>query len=100
MARKNVTTARSAALDHKTLAAGLGKLKGPGRNRLVGSDGKTLAYLKKYMVTVPAALVARAPKRLGSFTLESNGRWAGVACADTLAARRVLEYVVCQKEEK
>jgi hypothetical protein len=85
---------------NKALASGLGKLKGPRRDRLVGPDGKTLAYLKKHMVTVPAALVAKAPKKLGTFTVEANGHWAGVACADTVAARRVLEYVARQKEDK
>jgi hypothetical protein len=96
MARRNVAPART-ALDHKALAAGLGKLKGPGRDRLVGPDGKTLAYLKKHMVTVPAALVAKAPKKLGTFAPESNGRWAGVKVTDTAAARAVLEYVADQK---
>ena len=88
----------SKALDHKTLARGLGRLKtGGGGVRLVTKDGKTLAYLKRHRVTVPAALVAKAPKRLGTFKLESNGRWAGVACADTDAARAVLEYVAGRK---
>lgn len=92
MARRNVAPAPT-ALDHKALAAGLGKLKGPRRDRLVAPDGRTLAYLKTHMVTVPAALAANAPRRLGTFTIEANGCWAGVACADTAAARRVLEYV-------
>jgi hypothetical protein len=49
---------------------------------------------------VPASLVAKAPKRLGTFQAESNGRWAGVAMADDEAARRVLEYVAARKEEQ
>src|SRR4051812_31423742 len=99
MARRNV--APGMGLDHKALARGLGRLKsGGGGVRLVGRDGKTLAYLKRRRVTVPAALVAKAPRRLGEFNLESNGRWAGVACADTETARRVLEYVAGKKEDK
>src|SRR5689334_14006166 len=93
MARRNV--APPATLDHKALAKGLGRLMPDGRSgygRIV-VGGKTLAYLKRHRVIVPAALAAKAAKRLGAFTTESNGRWAGVTCADTAAARAVLEYV-------
>jgi hypothetical protein len=96
MASTNVAPAH-AGLDHNALARGLGKLvTGKGYDRLV-VGGKTLAYLKKGKVTVPAALVAKAPKRLGVFRVERNGRWAGVAIADTAAARAVLEYVAEQR---
>jgi hypothetical protein len=88
-------------LDPKTLARGLGTVKpGAGYARLVASDNTTLAYIKCSTLTVPAALVAKAPKRLGVFHVESNGRWAGVAAADNDAARRVLEYVAQRKEEQ
>jgi hypothetical protein len=98
MARTNV--APPAGLDHKALAGGLGRLKtGGGGVRLVGKDGATLAYLKKRRITVPASLVTKAPRGLGAFQLESNGRWAGVAVADTAAARRVVEYVAGQMEK-
>lgn len=88
-------------LDPKKLARGLGKIKpAAGYTRLVASDNTTLAYIKRSTLTVPAALVAKAPKRLGAFQLESNGRWAGVAVADNDAARRILEYVAQRKEER
>jgi hypothetical protein len=90
-----------AGLDPKTLARGLGKLKpGAGYTRVVASDGATLAYVKRSTLSVPAALVVKAPKRLGAFQVESNGRWAGVAVADNDAARRVLEYVAGRREEQ
>jgi hypothetical protein len=100
MARRNVTAEPPAGLNHRALAAGLGKLKGPGGDRLVGPDGSTLAYLKKHVVTVPAALVAKAPKKLGTFTAEANGHWAGVKVADNTAAREVLEYVASAHQQK
>lgn len=87
-------------LDPAKAAEGIGEIvTKPGYVRVV-ADGTTVAYIRRTSVSVPAALVARAPKRLGAFKLESNGRWAGVAVADTVAARRVLEYVAVRKEEK
>jgi hypothetical protein len=92
MAEQNVTP----GLDHKTIAKGIGELKeGNGYSRVMGLDGKgTIAYLKKDMVTVKAAVVAGAPKKakLPEFTVEKNGQWAG-AKVDNATARRVLEYV-------
>lgn len=82
-----------AAVDPAKAAEGIGKIvKGPGYVRVV--VGKTtIAYVKRATVTVPAALVTKAPKRLGAFTVEGNGRWAGVPVADTAKARAVLEFV-------
>jgi hypothetical protein len=85
-----------AGLDHTAIAAGIGELKeGNGYSRvLVG--GKNVAYLKRASLAVPARLVVKAPKRLGSFKVEANGRWAN-APADTVAkARAILEYVVAR----
>lgn len=92
--------AESHALDPKALARGIGTVKtGNGYPRIVRkSDGKTLAYVKVAMLTVPAALVAKAPRRLGEFKVEANGRWAGVKVADIAEARRVIEYVAGRKE--
>jgi hypothetical protein len=85
----------------KVLARGLGKVKsGPGYARLVASDGSTIAYIKRTRLTVPAALVAKAPKRLGAFQVEGNGRWAGVSVADNDAARQVLEHVAQRRAEQ
>lgn len=83
-------------LDHKAIAAGLGELKEGGGYSRVLADGKTIAYLKKGGLAVPAALVKKAPAKLGKFTVEKNGTWANVPVADTAAARAVLEYVVGQ----
>jgi hypothetical protein len=86
-----------APIDVKALAKGIGVVrKGPGYVRIL-VDGTTLAYAKRTTVTVPAGLVKRAPKRLGSFTVEKNGKWAGVAVSDTAQARAVLEYVAEQR---
>jgi hypothetical protein len=80
-------------LDPAAVAEGIGKLvEGRGYARVL-VDGKTVAYVKPGTVTVPAALVAKAPKRLGTFKVEKNGRWAGVAVTDTAKARAVLEHV-------
>jgi hypothetical protein len=80
-------------LDPAKVAAGIGSItEGRGYARVV-VEGKTLAYIKRSTVTVPAALVAKAPKRLGEFKTETNGRWAGVAVAGSDKARAVLEYV-------
>jgi len=85
------------SLDPAAVAEGIGKVvKGPGYARVV-VDGETIAYIKPGTVTVPASLVAKAPRRLGTFKVERNGRWAGVALTDTAKARKVLEYVVGQK---
>ena len=82
-----------AAVDPAKAAEGIGNVvTGPGYVRVV-VDGKTIAYVKRTTVTVPAALVAKAPKRLGAFKVEGNGRWAGVAVADTAKARAVLQFV-------
>jgi len=88
-----VPTAPASGIDVKALAEGIGQVvEGPGYVRVV-AGGKTIAYVKRGTVTVPAALVAKAPKRLGSFKVEKNGRWAGVAVTDTAKARAVLEHV-------
>lgn len=87
----------SPSLDHAAIAAGLGELKqGAGYSRVVVPDGKTLAYIKKGVLAVPAGLVKKTPKKLGSFTVEKNGKWANVAVDSTDKARAVLEYVVAQ----
>lgn len=84
-------------LDHAAVADGLGELKeGAGYGRVVGPDGKTLAYIKKGALAVPAALVKKAPKKLGSVTVEKNGKWANVAVDTIEKARAVLEYVVAR----
>ncbi len=84
-------------LDPAAVAEGIGQVvKGRGYARVV-VGGKTVAYVKPATITVPATLVAKAPKRLGAFKVEKNGRWAGVALTDTAKARRVLEYVAGQK---
>jgi hypothetical protein len=88
-------------LDPNVLARGLGKVKtGPGYARIVARDGGTIAYVKRHRLTVPAALVAKAPRRLGAFTVEGNGRWAGATQTDNDAARAVLEHVVARREEQ
>jgi hypothetical protein len=85
------------SLDPAAVAEGIGKVvEGPGYARVV-VGGRTVAYVKPATMSVPAALVAKAPKRLGAFKVERNGRWAGVAVTDTAKARKVLEYVVGQK---
>ncbi len=82
------------SLDPAAAAEGIGQVvQGPGYVRVV-VGGKTIAYVKRGTVTVPAALVAKAPKRLGTFKVEKNGRWAGVAATNTARARAVLEHVV------
>ena len=81
------------SLDPATVAEGIGRVvKGPGYVRVV-VDGKTIAYIKPATISVPASLVAKAPKRLGTFKPEANGRWASVAVADTAKARAVVEHV-------
>jgi hypothetical protein len=85
--------ASASPIDVKALAKGIGTVKvGPGYARIM-AGGRALAYVKRSTVTVPADLVKRAPKKLGRFSVESNGRWAGVKVADTAAARAVLEHV-------
>ncbi len=95
------TAATAHVIDLKAMAAGIGLVKtGKGYCRIV-AGGATLAYVKPGgTVTVPAKLVARAPKKLGSFSVESNGRWAGVRVRDTAAGRAILEYVAAQCAEK
>lgn len=84
-------------LDHAAIAEGLGELReGAGYSRVLGANGKTLAYLKKGVVAVPTAQVARLPKKLGTAVAEKSGPWSNVAVADTAAARAVLEYAVAQ----
>ena len=92
MSTENVTSV-PVGLDHKAIAEGIGELKeGTGYSRvLVG--GKTIAYLKKASVTVPAALVATAPKKLASFKVEKNGVWAGAQVDSEANARAIVEYV-------
>ena len=95
MATGNVTA--GAGLDHEAIAKGIGELKvGGGSTRVLGPNGKTLAYLKSTRLAVPAALVGRLPKKLGSAVVEANGRWANVGVDGTAAARAVLEYVAAQ----
>jgi hypothetical protein len=80
-------------LDPAKVAEGIGKIvKGPGYVRVV-VDGKTIAYLKRASVAVPAALVVKAPKKLAIFKVEANGRWAGASVESVQKARAILEHV-------
>jgi hypothetical protein len=86
------------SLDPAAVAKGIGTaVEGPGYVRVV-VDGKTIAYVKPATITVPAWLIVKAPKRLGAFKVEANGRWAGIAVTDSAKARKILEYVAGQKE--
>lgn len=91
---------KAATLDPAALAEGIGGKLVPGKGyaRLVGGDGKTLAYIKKNSIAVPASLVAKAPKKVGTFKVEANGRWAGAKVSSTDKARAIVEYVAGQRE--
>ena len=88
-------------LDRAKIAEGLGELKdGQHYGRILGPDGKTLVYVKKESLAVPAELVKGAPKKLGTFTPEKNGKWATVPVADMAAARAIIEFVSAKAAEK
>jgi hypothetical protein len=93
------TAAPAPVIDVKAMAKGIGTIKKSASYSRIVVGKKTLAYVKRGTVTVRADLVRRAPKKLGRFSVESNGRWAGVAVADTTAARAVLEYAASRRGE-
>ncbi len=100
MARKTTDPNRP-ALDVKALARGIGKVQtSAGYDRIVVGK-RTLAYVKRGgTVTIPYELIKGAPRKLGRFAVEANGRWAGAKVADTAQARQILEYVAARKEER